>query len=116
MSGFEGDGDKGQGRAHARPLLFLCSSAGSFFFFFFFFFLPWAERGEGTLAGGMLLPVLNNNYRNGLSEGQEGCFLLLSVLANDGGVLLLSMLVNCLIDGMVGWLEAECKNKKYAGE
>ena len=29
MSGFEGDGDKGQGRAHARPLLFLCSSAGS---------------------------------------------------------------------------------------
>ena len=31
MSGFEGDGDKGQGRAHARPLLFLCSSAGSFF-------------------------------------------------------------------------------------
>ena len=82
----------------------------------FFFFLPGAERGEGTMAGGMLLPVLNKNYRKGLSEGQEGCFLLLSMLANDGGVLLLSMLVNLLIDGMVGWLEAVCKNKKYAGE
>ena len=57
-------------------------------------FLPGAERGEGTVAGGMLLPVLNKNYRNSLSEGQEGCFLLLSMLANDSGVLLLSMLVN----------------------
>ena len=30
MSGSEGDGYKSEGRALARPLLFLCSSAGSF--------------------------------------------------------------------------------------
>ena len=30
MSGSEGDGYKSQGTALARPLLFLCSSAGSF--------------------------------------------------------------------------------------
>ena len=30
MSGSEGDGYKSEGRAQARPLLFLCSSAGSF--------------------------------------------------------------------------------------
>ena len=71
-------------------------------------FLPGAERGEGTLARGMLLPVLNKNYRNSLSEGQEGCFLLLSMLANDGGVLLLSMLANdggvLLLSMLVNWL------------